>query len=453
MDTIFWIVQGLGVITVLLTIFSFFQKEKWKMMLFLSATNAVLIVTYILCNDLLGGLLVVGALIRTLVYFFYSKNNKRPEPIVMIMFEIYCIVLSIFMWKSPISLFMIINLVVVTYTTWQNDVRTLRFGYVFSSCLLLAYDILLGAYTTAISEVIMLVSVLASLLKYAKVTKSYDNVAQRYFQANQHFWGSKVELNQYFDMISSSVEHSPFYNFGIIKDHKHIEESIMAIKKECQNKKVTEVAYISFDNKNYDEHISDAHMLNMFFPIEFHDVWMKLIDGFNLNDTKCKIQEVEYKKIDESKRDELAELYLKGYLAKSDISKLTKEEKIKVKNFLNLNLTDIQDGYKISAYIAYYKGNPVSMLCTLSNKVECFITKVATVPAFRRKHIASSLMQFSINEHRKEGIQDFVLCTDKYSSNEKFYGFNSFVEFGQAFALNVTDASKYENFLKNNVLE
>ena len=137
----------MGFVTIALTIFSFFQKEKWKMMLFLAATNAVLVATYILCQDLLGGLLVAGALLRTIVYFLYSKKNKKPEPIIMILFEIYCIVLSIFMWKNPVSLLMIINLVVVTYTTWQNDVKTLRFGYVFSSCLLLllfcSYSIML----------------------------------------------------------------------------------------------------------------------------------------------------------------------------------------------------------------------------------------------------------------------------------------------------------------------
>ena len=94
MSTIFWIIQGLGVITLILTVFSFFQKEKWKMMLYLTATNATLVATYILCQDVLGGILVVGALIRTLVYFFYSKYNKRPEPIIMILFEIYCIVVS-----------------------------------------------------------------------------------------------------------------------------------------------------------------------------------------------------------------------------------------------------------------------------------------------------------------------------------------------------------------------
>lgn len=449
----FWIVQGIGVLTIILTILSFIPKEKWKMMLCFAATNITMIATYVLAGSILGGLLVAGALVRTFVYFYYSKSNKRPEPIVMIMFEIYYIVMSVIFWNNVVDLFMLVNLIVVTYTSWQKDVRTLRFGYIFSSLLLLPYDIILGAYTTAVSELIMLISVLYSLIKYAKVTKSSKDVAQRYFRANKNFWGSNVLEFDDFDLIlSKKVDRTPFYNFGIVKNHNDLYRTILEIKKECRNQKVKEVAYLPFDGKNYDSLASDAHMLQMFFPVEFHDVWMKLIDGFNLNNTKCKIQNVEYREVDESCINQIIEVYIKGYHAKEDLNDLDDNEKTQVENLKRLNLTDVVDGYKISAYIAYYNGNPISLVVMLSNNIEAFITKVSTVPIFRRKHVASSLMQFGINKQRMKGIQEIILVTDKYSSNEKFYSFNSFVEFGQAFALDVTNISKYKTFIDNNTL-
>ena len=453
MDLTFWLVQGLGLGVILCTVLSFWQKEKWKMMLCFATTNAFMIAIYILSGSLLGGLLVAGALIRTIVYFIYNKSNKRPEPIVMIMFEIYYVVISIILWNNVFDLLMLINLVVVTYTSWQKDVRVLRFGYIFSSLLLIPYDILLGAYTTAVSEVIMLGSVVYSLIKYARVTKSSEDVAQRYFTANRHFWGSHVEKYQDFDMIiSNTVDRTPFYNFGILKNHDKIYDTILEIKEKCKEEKVKEVAYVPFDANDYDKRASDAHMLQMFFPVVFNDVWMKLIDGFNLNNTKCKIQDVVYKEVDESCIDQIIDVYLRGYHAKTDVTKLTENEKLQVENLKHLNLTDVIDGFKVTAYLAYYNENPVSLVVMLSNDVEAFITKVSTVPIFRRKHIASSLMQYGISKQRLKGIQEIILCTDKYSSNEKFYAFNSFVEFGQAFALDVTDISKYKDFIDNNTL-
>ena len=71
-------------------------------------------------------------------------------------------------------------------------------------------------------------------------------------------------------------------------------------KRNAKKKKSKKVAYVPFDANDYDKRASDAHMLQMFFPVVFNDVWMKLIDGFNLNNTKCKIQDVVYKEVDES---------------------------------------------------------------------------------------------------------------------------------------------------------
>ena len=148
----------------------------------------------------------------------------------------------------------------------------------------------------------------------------------------------------------------------------------------------------------------------------------------------------------------MIDVYFRGYHAITDTSKLDDDMKSQVENLKHINLTDVVDGFKVSAYLAYYNNNPISLVVMLSNDVEAFITKVSTLPIFRRKHVASSLMQYGISKQRLKGIQEIILCTDKYSANEKFYSFNSFVEFGQAFALDVTDISKYKDFIDNNTL-
>lgn len=450
----FWIIQGLGLLTTICTIISFSQKEKWKMTIWMSATNSLLIATYALCGSLLGSLLCAGAFVRTLVYFYHNKANKKTDPIVLVLFEIYYLVISILIWKSPIDLFMIINLVVVTYTSWQDNVRVLRFGYAVSSILLVCYDVMLGAYMTTLSEIAMFASIVISLLKYSKVTKSYHNVAQRYFVANKNFWGSKIEICDNYDMVvSNTVDASPFYNFCILKNYEEIYDTILEVKAKCAANNIKQIVYLPFNATQYNTNESAAHLLNIFFPVEFHDVWMKLIDGFNINNTKCKIQNVEYRQLDENNIDDIIEVFLKGYHSKNDVSNLSPNEKLQVENFRKIKFNQVgENGYKISAFGAYCYNIPVSLVITLSNKVETFITKVSTIPVFQRKHIASSLMQYAINVLRKGGVEEFILVTDKYSANEKFYAFNNFVEFGQAFALDVGDVSKYKEFLENNKL-
>lgn len=450
----FWVVQSIGLLTIILTIISFLQKEKWKMMACLLATNITLMVSYYLVGNTLGMLLVLGALVRTIVYFYYNHHNKKPETLIMFLFEIYYVVIAVLNWTSVVDLLMVINLVVVTYTSWQTDVKLLRFGYIFSSLLLIPYDLYYGLYTVALSEVIMLIITLISLVKYAKITKTSYKVAQKYFTANKQFWGSKVIENQDYDLIDSSlVDKSPFYNFGIIKNNKKPFETIASIKEEMKQKGVKEVAYIPFDSKKYNEATSLAYTLQMFFPVEYQDVWMKLIDGFNLNNTKCKIQNVVHKEVDETKVEDIIQVYIKGYHSKADVNDLSQNEKSQVENLRRVDFNNkAENGFKTYAYVSYFNNVPIAMLVFLSDGREGYITKVSTIPAFRRKHVASSLMQYAIGEQRKKGVQEIILVTDKYSSNEKFYEFNNFVEFGQAFAFNVENTEKYENFLKNNVV-
>lgn len=132
---------------------------------------------------------------------------------------------------------------------------------------------------------------------------------------------------------------------------------------------------------------------------------------------------------------------------------LAPQENAIIQNIKNLKFkNENKNEYEISAYLAYFEEIPVSLVVMLSNKVETFVTKVSTIPMFRRKYIASTLIQFGIKDQRKKGVENIMLVTDKYSINEKFYAFNNFVEFGQAFALDVKDLAKYEKFINDKII-
>ena len=169
----FWLVQGIGVLTTLVTVLSLIQKEKWKIMLYLSFSNVLLIITYILTGNTASSILCVGAFLRTIVYFTYSKCNKKPNIYVLIGFLAYFTTVFIIFWQSYVDLLMLLNLSMLTYTTWQDNTKLLRYGYIVSSILLATFDILVGAYTTAISDILLLISAICGVIKYKE--KPTDN--------------------------------------------------------------------------------------------------------------------------------------------------------------------------------------------------------------------------------------------------------------------------------------
>lgn len=451
----FWVIQSIGVLTIFCTLMSLFQREKYKMMIWLSLTNITMGVVYALIGNYLAALLVGGALFRTVLYFFYNVRNKKPNTIVPVMFSIYYIVISIVMWNSWLNLMMLLNVLLVTYISWQNNPTILRIGYIGSALLLLPFDICWGAYTVAASEVVLLIEALVGLPQFIKSTQLAKDIAQKYFAANKEFWGSEVSIKEGYDLvISDTADKSCYYNMGIIKDFNNMFNVIKNIQKEMKKRKLPETAYIPFDPATYDAMKDSAHVLQMFFPVVFYDTWMRLIDGYNLNDIRCKILGVEHCEVDEKSIDQIISTYLKGYHAKKDIEDLNDNEKLQVEHLRKVDFEDkVEKDFTTHAYLSYYKGEPISLVCVLTNGHDGYITKVCTIPAFRRKHIASSLMQYAISSQRKKGTRNFVLVTDKYSTNEKFYAYNSFVEFAQGYAYDVSDTTKYEKFLKTNIVE
>ncbi len=447
----FWLVQAIGFIQVIILSASFFFKVKWKMMLLLSISNILSILVLIFSGTLSGALMVIGATVRTIIYFVYSKLNRKPDILVVLLVLIYITVITIVFWSGPLDLIMFFSLALITISTWQNNVTILRVSYLIDGLLLFPYYILLFAYTSAACNLISAISSLIALIKYSNTTANPIFISQRFINANKNLWGSNIYSFETFDLVASNNgDKTSHCNYCVLKDYNNVYSSIEKIKEECKNKNIKEVVYFPFNTRHYNNETSLANTLNMFFPIERNDVLMKLIYGFNMKNTKCMLKEVEFKEVDETKIFDIVELYIKCYFKKDSEKELTKSQKAEIQNLKNINLTDEVNGYKFCAYVAYFKEKPIAFLIMLNNAIEAFITKIGTLPLFRQKNVATALLQFGITKQRAKAVQDIIIITDKHSVSEEFYKFNNFKEIGQGYAFDVSDISKYKDFVENN---
>lgn len=447
----FWLVQAIGIIQVVILSASFFFKVKWKIMLWLTFSNVLSVIVLLFSGTLSGALLVVGATVRTIIYFVYSKLNRKPDLAIVLLVLVYVTVITIVFWDGPLDLVMFFSLSLITISTWQNNVTILRVSYVIDGLLLFPYYIVLCAYTSAACQLFCAIASVISLIKYSNTTENPIHISQRFISANKNLWGSNISNFNTFDMVvSNNGDKTSHCNYCVLKDYKNVFDSIQKIKEECKNNNIKEVVYFPFNTRHYNNETSLAHTLNMFFPIERNDVLMKLIYGFNMNNTKCMLKEVEFKEVDETKIFDIVELYIKCYFKKESEKELTKSQKAEIQNLKNINLTDEVNGYKFCAYVAYYKEKPIAFLILMHNAIESFITKIGTLPLFRQKNVATALLQYGITNQRAKGVQDIIIVTDKNSVSEEFYKFNNFKEIGQGYAFDVTDIEKYQDFVENN---
>lgn len=170
------IAQYISLAATVFIVLGILGKQKSTIMLWFSLYNVVILATYFMLGRYTGSILVFVTLLKSILFYILARKNIRPQIWILVLFEISYIVIPIFLWESATDIILIVNLLLVTYLCWQSNIKLLKFGYILSSILLITYDIIVGAYTTIIAEVVFLISTCISIyqLYHPKAEKNKE---------------------------------------------------------------------------------------------------------------------------------------------------------------------------------------------------------------------------------------------------------------------------------------
>ena len=433
----FWIAQIIGILTVITTAFGLFQKEKFKTMICFMVSNLTMMATYFFLDRWLSLILVGIAMVRTFVYYLYAVKNKNPNNIVFAGFEVALIIVAIILWKDYLDLLMLINLCLVTYTTWQDDMKILRIGYIVSSILLLTYDIMVQAYVSAISETILLISSIIAFVKYNVINK-IDNIVLTFYQAISNMYEINIEKkSNYYTLYSNKID-DVYNNFILVEDFSNLKN----IKRKILNttRKLNKKAAIYIEAKQDDEigYIMEFARKN---KLLYHDVWMKLRTGYNPDNKKCLLNDVEYRSCSEKDKKDIIKIFDKGFVHQlgDNIYKYSEQY---IKTYEEKITKDFIDNKNVVPYMAYYQNKPIALLMLYRKGTNAFLCQITTLNQYRRKRVATHLIQYAISCERKMGIEDFYLVTEKYTWLEIFYMKNNFQEISEGFCIEILSQNK-----------
>lgn len=426
------IAQLVSLVTLATTIWGLLSKEKYKIMLWFTLSNLSLLITYFLLGRTLGAILVFGATIRTVVYFAYARKNIRPSFIIMAFFETYFITLSFITMKDYADLFMLLNLCLLTYATWQNNIKIMRIGYVLSGILLITYDLLVGAHVNIITDLIVLFTTIYAIYKYNFVNK-IDNIVINFYSTIKDSYYITLKENANYCLISSGLIKDSFNNFVFVKDAKHFSEiECEEFFKELENDgKLKAVYFYSENNENLDY----IYTINKNRQLLYHDVWMKLKTGYTTMHRKPLLKNLSFRKGTYEDGKEIIEIFDAGFINvvgknvyKYDYEYLeVYKEKFSKPNNLKNSIP----------YIAFYNDKPIAILTAYLTGTNAHLCQITTLQQFRKKGVASGLIDYAIKDLRYTyGVEDFYLVTEKYTFLETFYLKNNFEEVAQGFCYN-----------------
>ena len=428
--TNFYLAQIVSIITILSTVLGLFQKEKFKTMLHFTISNISMIVTYALLERYLSIILVAIATIRTIVYYIYAYKNLKPNTLVVVSFEIVFVLVCMFLWTDYVDLLMLINLCMLAYTTWQDNMKILRIGYLISAILLIAYNLLVGAYVSSISEIILLVFSILVIIKY-DIKNKIDNVVLDFYTTISKTYEIDIKDNENYISVFSNKIKDVFNNFIYVKNPLEYKKDIEIYENYLieLNRKPA-IYFESVDNENIQTIMEIANKNVMLY----HDVWMKLRTGYNTRHKKCLLENLEFKECDATYKKDILHLFDKGFIHFNSKNIYKYEEKY-LQNYEEKLDNEYLIENHIVPYMAFYNNVPICLLFIYRHGTNAYICQITTLEQYRRKGVASALIRYAIQCERKNNIEDFYLVTEKYTFLETFYLKNNFVEISQGICI------------------
>lgn len=431
--SLFYIAQIVSVVTIIATIIALFQKEKCKSMIWFTLCNFSMMTTYALLNRWLSLILVGIASIRTFVYYVWAYKNLKPNIFVMASFEIVFVITAIVLWKDYLDLLMLINLCMLSYTTWQDNMKILRIGYLISAILLIAYNAFVGAYVGIVSEVILLITSIISIVKY-DVKNKISDIVIFFYSTIAPFYRITIDENEQRAAIVSQAIDDEFNNFVYVKNPLEYKKQISFVKKTMkENNRKPAMYFQSKDNNN----IQFIMETSREYKLLFRDVWMKLRDGANTVIKKCLLDNLTVKEVDEKYKKDIIYIFKEGFIHQSGDA-IYKFDTDYITNYENYLTNENLKKFSSIPYLAFYNDKPIALLFLFKNGTNALLCQITTLKKYRRLGVATMLINKVIDCERRKGIDSFYLVTEKYTYIESFYLKNNFVEVSQGVCIDIS---------------
>lgn len=154
----FIIAQIMGIIANILFAISPQQKTKKKVIFFQMLSSIAFSIQYLLLGAYSGIAATLLSMVINLIFWMYSKEDKKIPFYWLGLYIIANIVAGIFTYTDIFSIFPIIISILYIYGIWQENLKVNRIIIFFGSIGWIIYNLMVGAYASSIGNAVSLVS-------------------------------------------------------------------------------------------------------------------------------------------------------------------------------------------------------------------------------------------------------------------------------------------------------
>ena len=157
--------QLVGIFGIALSLLSFQLKKRKHIMLFQMTASLMFSGQLFMVGAITGGCLDLISFIRTLIF---ANNSKKwaSSKLWLYSFLVIMVVTGILTGKDCWSLLPIAGSILSTVALWMKQERHIRLISLLVGPCWLVYNLVTGAYTVALNEVLAMASIIISLIRH-----------------------------------------------------------------------------------------------------------------------------------------------------------------------------------------------------------------------------------------------------------------------------------------------
>ncbi len=162
----FIIAQIFGVIGIIFSVLSMQMKTKRNIMIMLLCLNLASALNFLFLDSISGSLVCFFAVFETFVNYLFDEKNKKIPIYLIAFYVVVNLVLGISSYHSLIDIIPIVCALLYCATVCtkkESNIRKEMFG---NQSLWLIYDIIVKAYMFSISNILTLISIVISMIRY-----------------------------------------------------------------------------------------------------------------------------------------------------------------------------------------------------------------------------------------------------------------------------------------------
>ena len=166
------IAQLIGLVGLVLSLLSFQQKKRKNIMLCQMTASLAFCTQLFMLGAITGGCVDLISTVRTAIF---ANNGKKwaTSRLWLYLFILLMIGAGILTWENAWSLLPILGAVLSTVALWMKEERYIRLISLFVGPCWLIYNLVNGAYTGALNELLAMTSIVIGMIRHDR-KKSED---------------------------------------------------------------------------------------------------------------------------------------------------------------------------------------------------------------------------------------------------------------------------------------